>query len=520
MKKMLRIAAALAALLAMTNFIGCKNDDDEESGNGLENTYWAMEDFSLDVVENVSFTFKNVGYVHIEDSSKGSVYAADVENLDYSTLDLTKTNSKDISYSSEKQSFTYVVEGSKITVKYTDENGKEQTEEGTLATDKKSFTIKYTDDDGKEVSETYTRIDKAPANATLVITVAGGSGSGETGGSTGGTTGGETGTTTGFENTYWVLEKTSFEESGLKVTLENLEYIYIKDSTSGSSYAANPEGVIKGLSESSVGTHNLDYEEPITFTYTVEGSNVTIKMGEETVSAVIVDENSFSITGESTAETHKYTKVAAAPTEATVTVEVTAAPSTKTATIAYDGSSAENAPAATGEEGVFSDVQDVIAAAGVAEGYSLDTGYPKYGSQTYTGDDTVKNGTTSAGMLIVSNLQDGATKVDFAANAVMAYVTYNFTLSAKSDVEAAVKAFNTQSSALAGKIEILDSNGILKASKQAEAGSKSANDVTADSVELDAGVYTLKFSWVTTKATQLKKVNCGISSFSIKATTK
>lgn len=192
----------------------------------------------------------------------------------------------------------------------------------------------------------------------------------------------------------------------------------------------------------------------------------------------------------------------------------------KTATIAYDGSSAENAPAATGEEGVFSDVQDVIATAGVAEEYSLDEGYPKYGSQTYTGDDGTKNGTTSAGMLIVSNLKDGTTKVDFAANAVMAYVTYDFTLSAKSDVEAAVKAFNTQSSALAGKIEILDSNGILKASKQAEAGSKSANDVTADSVELDAGVYTLKFSWVTTKATQLKKVNCGISSFSIKATTK
>jgi uncharacterized protein YjdB len=172
MKKMLRIAAALAALLAMTNFIGCKNDDDDESGNGLENTYWAMEDFSLDVVENVSLTFKNVGYVHIEDSSKGSVYAADVESLDYSTMDLTKTNSVDISYSSEKQSFTYVVEGSKITVKYTDENGKEQKEEGTLATDKKSFTIKYTDDDGKEVSETYTRIDKAPAKATLLITVA------------------------------------------------------------------------------------------------------------------------------------------------------------------------------------------------------------------------------------------------------------------------------------------------------------------------------------------------------------
>ena len=191
----------------------------------------------------------------------------------------------------------------------------------------------------------------------------------------------------------------------------------------------------------------------------------------------------------------------------------------KTATIVYDGS---DAPTATGEEGVFLDVQDVIAPTdvGVADGYSLDEGYPKKGSQTYTGDDGTKNGTTSAGMLIVSKLKDGTTQISFAADTVMAYVKYNFTLSAKSDVEAVVKAFNTQSSSLAGKIEILDSNGILKASKQAKAGSKSANDVTADSVELDAGVYTLKFSWVTTKAAQLKKVNCGISSFSIKATTE
>lgn len=321
MKKMLRIAAALAALLAMTNFIGCKNDDDDESGNGLENTYWVMGDISTDVVENVSLTLKKGMYVHIEDSSKGSVYEADVENLDYSTLDFPKTNSVDISYSSEKQPFTYVVDGSKITVtsKYTDEDGKEQTTtfEATLAADKKSFTTTEIND-GKEVSVIYTRIDKAPAKATLVITV--------TGGSTGGTTGGETGTTTGFENTYWVLEKTSFEESGLKVTFENLEYIYIKDSTSGSLYAANPEGVIKGLSESSVGTHNLDYEEPITFTYTVDGSNVTIKVGEETITAVIAaDKNSFSITKGS--EAHAYTKATAAPTQATVTVEVTAAPS-------------------------------------------------------------------------------------------------------------------------------------------------------------------------------------------------
>lgn len=460
MKKMLRIAAALAALLAMTNFIGCKNDDDDESGNGLENTYWAMEDFSLDVVENVSLTFKNVGYVHIEDSSKGSVYAADVESLDYSTMDLTKTNSVDISYSSEKQSFTYVVEGSKITVKYTDENGKEQKEEGTLATDKKSFTIKYTDDDGKEVSETYTRIDKAPAKATLVITVADSDVA-----------------VTEVKITSTVTEVTAGETITLTAEVSPAD--------------ATDKTVTWSSSDTAIAT--VDSTGKVTGV-AAGTATITAKAGEKTAAVDVTVKAAATGGGE------------------------TATP--KTATIAYDGSSAENAPAATGEEGVFSDVQDVIATAGVAEGYSLDEGYPKYGSQTYTGDDKVKNGTTSAGMLFVSGLQDGTTPISFAANTVMAYVTYNFTLSAKSDVEAAVKAFNTQSSSLAGKIEILDSNGNLKASKQAEAGSKSANDVAADSVELEAGVYTLRFSWVLTKAADLKKVNCGISSFSIKATTK
>ena len=245
---------------------------------------------------------------------------------------------------------------------------------------------------------------------------------------------------------------------------------------------------------------------------------ITAKAGEKTAEVDVTVKAAATSGGETGGETGGSTGGTTGGETGGSTGGETTTP--KTATIAYDGSSAENAPAATGEEGVFSDVQDLIATAGVAEGYSLDEGYPKYGSQTYTGDDGTKNGTTSAGMLFVSSLIDGATKVDFAANAVMAYVKYNFTLSAKSDVEAAVKAFNTQSSSLAGKIEILDSNGILKASKQAEAGSKSANDVAADSVELDAGVYTLKFSWVTTKAAQLKKVNCGISRFSIKATTK
>lgn len=469
MKKMLRIAAALAALLAMTNFIGCKNDDDDDGDETV-------------AVTEVKIT-----------STVKEVTAGETITLE-ATVSPENATSKTVTWTSDNNEVATVKDGVVTGVKAGEATI-------TASAGGKTATVKVTV--------------KAAATSGGET---GGSGSGETGGSTGGTTGGETGTTTGFENTYWVLEEVSYEKSGVKITLKNAQYIHIGDSISGSAYIANVEDYLKG--DVVAGTHSVSYpDKGVEFTYTVEDSNVTIKMGEETVSAVIAaDKNSFTITDGS--ETHEYTKVAAAPTGATVIVEVTAAPSTKTATIAYDGSSAENAPAATGEEGVFSDVQDLIATAGVAEGYSLDAGYPKYGSQTYTGDDTVKNGTTSAGMLIVSSLQDGNTKVDFAANAVMAYVTYNFTLSAKSDVEAAVKAFNTQSSALAGKIEILDSNGILKASKQAAAGSKSANDVTADSVELDAGVYTLKFSWVMTKAAQLKKVNCGISSFSIKATTK
>lgn len=465
MKKMLRIAAALTALLAMTNFIGCKNDDDDDGDVAVEKVEITSTTNEVEIGKTITLTAK-----------------VSPENATSKTVTWTSDNNE---VATVKDGVVTGVKAGEATI--------------TASAGGKDATVKVTV--------------KAAATSGGET---GGSGSGETGGSTGGTTGGETGTTTGFENTYWVLEEVSYEKSGVKITLKNAQYIHIGDSTSGSAYIANVEDYLKG--DVVAGTHSVSYpEKGVEFTYTVEGSNVTIKMGEETVSAVIAaDKNSFTIGS----ETHEYTKAAAAPTEATVTVEVTAAPSTKTATIAYDGSSAENAPAATGEEGVFSDVQDVIAAAGVAEGYSLDAGYPKYGSQTYTGDDTVKNGTTSAGMLIVSSLQDGNTKVDFAANAVMAYVTYNFTLSAKSDVEAAVKAFNTQSSALAGKIEILDSNGNLKASKQADAGSKSANDVTADSVELDAGVYTLKFSWVMTKAAQFKKVNCGISSFSIKATTK
>lgn len=221
MKKMLRLAAAFAALAAMTSFIACSNDDDngdDSSKNGLENTYWAAEDISVMETETVNITLKNAVYVHIEDSSKGTSYGADIESLDRDSLDVTKTDSVDVAYSSEKNTFTYVVDGSKITItsKYTDDDGKEQTEtiEGTIASDKKSFTTTETDD-GETVTVTYTKIDKAPANATLVITVAG-SDSSETGGDSDDSTNGSEEKTT--VDAAWDFNVTSLTNAGLSTT--------------------------------------------------------------------------------------------------------------------------------------------------------------------------------------------------------------------------------------------------------------------------------------------------------------
>lgn len=277
MKKMLRIAAALAALLAMTNFIGCKNDDDD----GGDETV---------AVTEVKIT-----------STVKEVTAGETITLE-ATVSPENATSKTVTWTSDNNEVATVKDGVVTGVKAGEATI-------TASAGGKTATVKVTV--------------KAAATSGGET---GGSGSGETGGSTGGTTGGETGTTTGFENTYWVCEEVSYENSGVKITLKNAQYIHIVDSTSGSAYIANVEDYLKG--DVVAGTHSVSYpDKGVEFTYTVEGSNVTIKMGEETVSAVIVGENSFTITDGS--ETHEYTKVAAAPTEATVTVEVTAAPSTK-----------------------------------------------------------------------------------------------------------------------------------------------------------------------------------------------
>lgn len=286
MKKMLRIAAALAALLAMTNFIGCKNDDDDDGDVAV--TEVKITSTVTEVTAGETITLK------------AEVLPADATNK---TVTWTSSDNTVATVDSSKGVVTGVKAG---TAKITATAGEK--------TATVEVTVKAAATSGGETGgET--------GGST------GGTTGGETGGSTGGTTGGETGTTTGFENTYWVLEEVSYENSGVKITLKNAQYIHIGDSTSGSIYIANVEDYLKG--EVVAGTHSVSYpDKGVEFTYTVKGSNVTIKMGEETINAVIAaDKNSFTITDGS--ETHEYTKADAAPTEATVKVEITAAPSTK-----------------------------------------------------------------------------------------------------------------------------------------------------------------------------------------------
>lgn len=269
MKKMLRIAAALAALLAMTNFIGCKNDDDDDGDETV-------------AVTEVKIT-----------STVKEVTAGETITLEATVLPENATSK---------------------TVTWTSDNNEVATVKDGVVT-------------GVKAGEATITASAGGKTATVKVTVkAAATSGGETGGSGSGETGGETGTTTGFENTYWVCEEVSHENSGVKITLKNAQYIHIGDSTSGSAYIANVEDYLKG--DVVAGTYSVSYpDKGVEFTYTVEGSNVTIKMGEETITAVIAaDKNSFSITEGS--EPHAFTKVAAAPTEATVTVEATAAPST------------------------------------------------------------------------------------------------------------------------------------------------------------------------------------------------
>lgn len=271
MKKMLRIAAALAALLAMTNFIGCKNDDDDDGDVA---------------VTEVKIT-----------STVTEVTAGETITLTAEVLPADATN-KTVTWTSS---------------------------DNTVATVKDGVVT------GVKAGEATITASAGGKNATLKVTV---KAAATSGGETGGSTGGETGTTTGFENTYWVLEEEVSDVSGIKITLKNIVYTYIKDSTNGTIYFANIDSAMEELIKTDGGTRTVTYEGATgdEFKYTVDGKNITLTAtaeGKTTLTGTIVDENTLKITDNSDGEPIEYTlkKAAAAPTEATVIVEITAAPS-------------------------------------------------------------------------------------------------------------------------------------------------------------------------------------------------
>lgn len=267
MKKMLRIAAALAALLAMTNFIGCKNDDDDDGDVA---------------VTEVKIT-----------STVTEVTAGETITLTAEVLPADATN-KTVTWTSS---------------------------DNTVATVKDGVVT------GVKAGETTITASAGGKNATVKVTV-------KAAATSGGETGGETGTTTGFENTYWVLEEEVSDVSGIKITLKNIVYTYIKDSTNGTIYFANIDSAMEELIKNDGGTRTVTYEGATgdEFKYTVDGKNITLTAtaeGKTTLTGTIVDENTLKITDNSDGEPIEYTlkKATAAPTEATVIVEITAVPS-------------------------------------------------------------------------------------------------------------------------------------------------------------------------------------------------
>ena len=192
----------------MTNFIGCKNDDDDDG------------DVATVAVEKVEIT-----------STETDVEVGKTITL---TAKVSPENATD------------------KTVTWTSDNNEVATVKDGVVT-------------GVKAGEATITASAGGKNATVKVTVkaaatSGGETGGETGGSTGGETGGETGTTTGFENTYWVLEEEVSDVSGIKITLKNIVYTYIKDSTNGTIYFANIDSAMEELIKTDGGTRTVTYE--------------------------------------------------------------------------------------------------------------------------------------------------------------------------------------------------------------------------------------------------------------------
>ena len=392
MKKMLRIAAALAALLAMTNFIGCKNDDDDDGDvavtevkitstvkevtagetiileatvspeNATDKTVtWTSDNNEVATDKDGGITGVKAGEATITASAGGknatvkvTVKVAATSGGETTTIAVTEVKiTSTVTEVTAGETITLTAEVSPAdatdkTVTWTSADTAIATVDSTgKVTGVAAGTVKITAKAGEKTAEVDVTVKAAATRGGETGGSTGGTTGGETGGSTGGTTGGETGgsaggetggetgTTTGFENTYWVLEEKVSEFSGMKVTLQNFKYVYINDSTSGLVYMPDTDTAVEELAKAGGGKRTVAYGEVTgnAFTYTVEGKNIiltaTIEGKTETLTGTIVDENTLRFTNNADVDPFEFTlkKAAAAPTEATVTVEITAVPS-------------------------------------------------------------------------------------------------------------------------------------------------------------------------------------------------
>ena len=460
MKKMLRIAAALAALLAMTNFIGCKNDDDDDGDvatvavdkveitstetdvevgktitltakvspeNATDKTVtWTSDNNEVATVKDGVVTGVKAGEATITASAGGknatvkvTVKAAATSGGETTTIAVTEVKITS-TVTEVKVGETITLTAEVLPADATNKTVAWTSSDNTVATVKDGVVT------GVKAGETTITASAGGKNATVKVTVkaaatSGGETGGETGGSTGGETGGETGTTTGFENTYWVLEEEVSDVSGIKITLKNIVYTYIKDSTNGTIYFANIDSAMEELIKTDGGTRTVTYEGATgdEFKYTVDGKNITLTAtaeGKTTLTGTIVDENTLKITDNSDGEPIEYTlkKATAAPTEATVTVEITAVPSTKVLDVAYDLT--KDLPAAITTTDAF-----------ISADWAAPTAAPETNDITWTWVATSTRKVKNNGGLQVSNGSSAEDMITLSADSDFTVtVTYKF----------------------------------------------------------------------------------------------
>ena len=303
MKKFLRLTASLMAVFAMTSFIACSNDDDDD------------DDVAVTAVEITA----NATEV---EAGKTITLKATVTPDNATDKTVTWTSSDEKIATVKDGTVTGVAEGkATITAKAGDK------------TATKEITVKAassSDDSGST----------------------GGSGSGDSG-STGGSGSGDSGETPSegdsFANTYWILDGDfpiyeSSDSEGTTVTgvIKDVQYIYLEDAASGKTYDIDynaAEAAVQELVNAGTnGSRDIAYTKPDAFTYSVEGSEVTVTLKyldeagvEQTKTRkATISEDKTSISQKQTDdEGNEYTvvfkKATAAPQNAVLTVTVTKA---------------------------------------------------------------------------------------------------------------------------------------------------------------------------------------------------